>query len=267
MHIRWKNHLPRLVLLEKYENPVKWTLRILTVIGIASSVIAIPTWYSSMIISLSLFIIEQFFEKTIFQYTTIYVQPMPDFTYEPSEWKAMAFMAIEDIDPRIISSVGLVFNTKEYAKKVFTLFKSWNYNNNYDEKNNICLSFIIEKNNEYSTYLYPNPDRESILKFWKESEEELKFEKYGKEHFRIIMQMIFCKHFTYNKDSLLNKFIEMQKEGRPFWLQAFLVDQNNNPVAIKEIEPILKHNYRFLKREELTKNSNEYLHGKYVMNL
>jgi hypothetical protein len=192
---------------------------------------------------------------------------MPDFDYDRIEWKSMAFMAVENVDPRLISSVGLVFKTSEYANKIFNLLRAWNNNDNYDDKNNICLSFVIEKNNEYSTYLYPNPDRESILKFWRESEEELKFKKYGKEHLPIIMQMIMCKSFKYSTNSYLDKFIAMQTDKRPFWLQAFLSDERNNPIAITEIEPILKYHYKYLKRSELEKSSYEYLHGKNYMDL
>ena len=125
--IKWEKHLPRLVLHEKYEKKVKWTLRILASSGILSSIVAFPVWYMGLSLAVLLFLIEQFFERAIFQYTSIYMQPMPDFKYDPDEWKAMSYAFPQDPDPRMLNVVGCTFRTSDYARKFFTLLKSWNY--------------------------------------------------------------------------------------------------------------------------------------------
>ena len=89
--IRWKLPLPRLVIHEKYERGVKWILRTLAAFGIVSSVIAFSTWHYSLTFALLVFAFEQFFERAIFKYTVIYIQPMPDFRYDPKQWLGMAF--------------------------------------------------------------------------------------------------------------------------------------------------------------------------------
>lgn len=44
--------------------------------------------------------------------------------------------------------------------------------NKIDYEGNICLSFIIENDKEYSVYLYPNLEREIVKQAFKEIEEE-----------------------------------------------------------------------------------------------
>ena len=87
--LRWQKRIPRLIVHEKYEHSIKWTIRTLTFIALAASVIAFPVWFMALGFALVLFGLQQFFERAVFQYTTIYVQPLPDFTYDPDEWGAM----------------------------------------------------------------------------------------------------------------------------------------------------------------------------------
>jgi len=263
--IRWQNHLPRLVIHEKYEKPVKWGLRTFTFFGIVSSVIAFPIWYISLLFAILLFLIEQFFEKSIFQYTSIYVQPMPDFKYDPKEWKAMAFAFPQNSDPKLLNVVGCAFATKEYAHDFFKLLKAWNYDEAEDNNNNICLSFIVENEKEYSVYLYANPERKTVGQFFQEAEKHQKYEKYGKEHQRLIMQMVFCKIFPYGANSRLKMFIEKQSLEHPFWLKPFIMKENGQIEMIYNEAPILKYLYKFKSRHELTKREYEYQHGKNVM--
>ena len=263
--MRWQNHLPRLVIHEKYEKFVKWFLRILTLFGIVSSVIAFPIWYISLSFAAVLFLIEQFFEKSIFQYTSIYVQPMPDFKYDPEEWKGMAFAFPQDTDPKLLNVVGCAFSSKEYAHKFFKLIKAWNYNKIEDKDNNICLSFIVEDEREYSVYLYPSAERETVDQFFQEAEESQKVDKHGKEHQQLVVQMVFCKIFPYGANSQLKMFIKNQVLDRPFWLKPFIMKENGQIEMIHNEEPILKYHYKFKNRHELHKSEYEYQHGKNVM--
>ncbi|MEA1995900.1 MAG: hypothetical protein U9N18_07170 [Campylobacterota bacterium] len=263
--VRRQNHLPRLVIHEKYEKFVKWFLRILTAFGIVSSVIAFSIWYISLSFAIVLFLIEQFFEKSIFKYTSIYVQPMPDFKYDPKEWKGMAFAFPQYPDPKLLNVVGCAFATKKYAHKFFKLLKAWNYGEAQDKNNNICLSFIVENENEYSVYLYPNPERKTVGQFFQKAEESQKYEKYGKEHQQLIMQMVFCKIFPYGTNSQLKMFIKKQSLDRPFWLKPFIMKENRQIEMVHNEGPILKYHYKFKSRYELNKSEYEYQHGKNVM--
>lgn len=263
--LKFRKGLPKLVIHEQYEGIVKWSIRILTAVGIVISVISIPSWYISLSVAVALFLIQQFLEKSVFEYTSIYVQPMPDFTYDSAEWKGMAFAIPAEPRENLLNVVGCAFASLEYARKFFTLISSWNYDNNEDRENNICLSFIIESDSQYSTYVYPNKDRKVISDFFKTIEEKSKYEKYGKEHQRLIMQMTFCKLFPYSSQSQLNTFIKNQDPSRPFWLKPFLMDSNGQVTMLYDEASILKFHYKYAKREDLTKTDFEYMHGKSVM--
>lgn len=263
--VRWKRGIPRLVIHEKYEKVIKRLLRIIACAGLLSSIITFQTWYISFSVAVALFLIEQFFEKSIFQYTTIYIQPMPDFKYIPEEWKGIAFAFPVNPNPRQLNVVGCAFGTEEYARKFFKLIKAWNYDKKVDTENNICLSFIIENEEKYSVYLYPNIDRKTVDQFFEKAEENQRFKKYGKEHQQLVMNMVFCKIFPYGKDSQLMQFINKQSLNRPFWLKPFIMKGDGSIEMIYSEEPILKYHYKFKKRRELLKNEFEYQHGQHVM--
>lgn len=258
LRIRWGKNIPKLVVHEKYEKVIKWTLRILTLIGIVSSIITFHVWYLSLLFAIGLFTIEIFFEKSIFQYTSLFVQPLPNFKYNESEWKAMAYL----IDKNLPNIVGCAFSSKEYAIKFFNLLKEWNYNSNEDKENNICLSFIIEKTNEYSVYLYANPERKSVVKTFEKIKEIHRHK--NKELQRLIFQFVICKSFPYNNQSHINMFLKYQPQNKPFLFRPFIVKENGS-FEMLEDNTIVKYQYKLKKRDELTNEDYEYLHGKKAM--
>ncbi len=260
--IRFRKGIPKLVVHEQYERPIKWSIRILTAVGIATSIISIPTWYISLSLAVALFLFQQFLERAVFEYTSIYVQPMPNFTYDPSEWKGMAFATPAESEANMLNVVGCAFASLEYARNFFDLISSWNYGTKEDRENNICISFIVENESEYSTYIYPNKDRKVISDFFTTIEEKNKYEKYDKEHQRLIMQMTFCKLFPHSPQSQLNTFIKKQNPSRPFWLKPFLMNSNGQVTMLYDEPSILKFYYKYAKREDLKKTDFEYIHGR-----
>lgn len=263
--LRWKKGIPKLVFHEKFEPWIKWILRFLTIVGIASSVVAFPNWYSSLLFSIIFFVVEQFIERSVFQYTTMYVQPLPDFNYDPAQWKGMAFAFPIDADPKMLNVVGCAFASKDYALSFFRLLKAWNYNLHEDKDDNICLSFIVENKTEYSTYLYPNMDRPSVRDFFNRASKSLKYEKYGKEHQQLVIQMTFCHLFPFGPKALLNTFVKSQKPERPFWLKPFIMEADGRLQMLHDAGQILKWHFTFKRRDQLTDRDYEYVHGKTVM--
>jgi hypothetical protein len=256
--VRWKNHLPRLVLHEKFEKHAKWTARVITALAILSSVIAFPAWYLGLSFAVFIFLVEQFIERCIFEYTTIYVQPMPAFEPKTEEWKGMAFAFPQDPDPRLLNVVGCAFATREYAHKFFELLRDWNYRQKEDRDNNICLSFILEDETYYVAYLYPNPERHTVKQVFDAAEATQKLEKYGKQHQRLVMQIHLGKRFAFRADAKLKLFVEKQPDDRPFWLKPFLMHEDGTLEMIYDEEPILKHHYKFKSKKQLTPHEYEY---------
>ena len=58
----------------------------------------------------------------VFLYTTMYIQALPDFTYDPEKWSHMAFVVAQKGDAP--SWVGFIFSDAAYAASVFKLFRS-----------------------------------------------------------------------------------------------------------------------------------------------
>lgn len=257
--LRWGKWLPRPFLHEKYEKKVVWTLRILTAFGIATSIISLP-WQQSLLLAIVLFGIDYFLEKTLFYYTSIYVQPLADFTYDSKKWVANCFVSIgEPPSPSSKKIVGLVFNDEEYAAKFFEMLRSWNYGSNEDKEGNICLSFITDED-MYYVYLYPSFDRKSIKTTHAKLKDENALSKYGKEHFGLIMSLIVCKGFETTHGYALGSFVDNHAQDVPFLLAPFVHKGTGDPQPILAIEPIKMHSYKAKIPRELTDKDFEYVH-------
>ncbi len=256
--VRWKNHIPRLVLHEKFEKQAKCVARSITAVAILGSVIAFPAWYFSLIFAVVMFLVELFIEKAILEYTSIYVQPGADFALKPEEWKGMVFAFPEEPDPKLLNVVGCAFATPEYAHKFFELLREWNYREKEDRDNNICLSFIVDDNTHYIAYIYPNPKRQAVKEGLDVAEDAQKLEKYGKNHQRLVMQMGLGKRFPYTDDAKLKVFVKNQPDDRPFWLKPFLMHDDGSLEMLYDEEPILKHHFKFKTRKALTQQEYEY---------
>jgi hypothetical protein len=261
IRVSFEKGFPRLIVQEKYESIVKWILRIITLIGICSSLFALPPLWN-LVLAVILLIVEQFFERAVFEYTTFFVQPLPDFTYDAEEWKAMYFGV--PTQPELPFLIGIAFETKNYAAKFFNLLRKWNYNSDTDISNNICLSFIIEDDSNYSTYIYPNEERSIIKKTKQKIEEDYKLKKYGKLHQQLIVEVIFCKTFPYGSKSSLNMFLKNYKNGEEYMLKAGLY-RNGQIEPLDDIPSIKKWHLKVKQRKELSQADTEYAHGRYVM--
>jgi len=266
--IRIDKKKKRLILHEKYEKAVKYTLRLLTIIGIISSVLTLPI-YLSLILSILLVVVEQILEKTGFMFNTLFIQPIPTpEDLKKAEWYANIFGFVQGnvADKKFL--IGLAFKDKEAGEKVFKCISAWNNHEKWDMKDNVKLSFIIENKKDYSTYLYPSANREVIKKF------ESKIRKNGKQHNKLIYMLVMCKVFPYGKESNFYKFKEEYKNfilftinGKPqehkqFTLQGFYL--SNGKMIPLDNPPIEKFHLKIKERKDLTKEDVEYEHGKFV---
>ncbi len=252
--IEIEKKIPRLILNKKYKNTVSWILRITVLIGIMTSVITLP-WYFSLILSMFLLLFEQILERVIFLYHTLYIQSIP-FDYNSSDWLGMLFGV-----PLVRGSnfkLGMVFDTEENARKIFKCLESWNQDKTEDVENNINISFIIEDENEYSVYIYPNPNKKIMEKL---SKKVSKNNEKNERHQQLIMQVVFCKPFDYNASSYFTLFKERYVTGVIFEFGAYVMSDLTKPVEGTKI--IFKRDLKIKKREELNEGV-EYDHGRLV---
>ena len=266
--IRIDKKKKKLILHEKYEKAIKYILRTLTIIGIASSILTLPI-HLSLILSILLVLIEQTLERTGFMFNTLFIQPIPKpEDLKKAGWYANIFGFVQGnvADKKFL--IGLVFKNKEAGEKIFKCISAWNNLEKFDMEDNIKLSFIIENDKDYSTYLYPSSNRGAIKKF------ESKIRKNGKQHNKLIYTLVMCKVFPYGKKSHFYKFKEEYKNfnlftinGKPqeqkqFTLQGFY--SSNGKMVPLDNPPIEKFHLKIKERKDLTKKDTEYEHGKFI---
>lgn len=204
-------------------------------------------------------VIEQFLERTIFEYTVMILQTFPNFKVDYSEWLSNGYIMYEDNpdnDSDKFNYFGPVYKTRAYAENFFNYIKSWNQNLDKDFENNICISFIIEPDIKYSTYFYANPQRKWIQPRFEETEKKMKLEKYGKDQQSFLMQMIFWKKLRMKERMLFTKFIELQKDRDKFYFAPFFLD-GEKLVLLKHLR-VLKKDFKYKGRSELTERDSEY---------
>lgn len=252
--------IPRLHIHEKFEKHIKWSLRILLLIGIATSVLSFQVWYLNLFFAFLLVAIEQILERVVFIFTTIFVSPIPE-SYKSEDWKGMVWgIPLDENDPRLFI-VAPLFNDRKSAIRIFKCLRGWNYDQDKDFTDNISISAIIESGDEYSIYIYPRIERVSL----KEWGEQAKRERPNREHHGLVMQIMFCKKFKYS-GSNFETFRDKYVNGREFILAPYYVE-GGIAVPFRELGSIVKNRIKIKRRAELTQKDLEFEHGKFVMDL
>jgi hypothetical protein len=218
--------------------------------------------------------IEQILEKIVFTFTTIFVQPTPE--WNPQEWLGMIF----GIPPEgNFFKLGMLFKSQSYGKHFFECIRSWNYYQNKDSEDNIKISFIIESESEYSAYVYPSFERKSIKLAKKQSEMEMLQKRQLKNHEQLVMMAIVCKCFPNPPNSIFRLFRSRYKTNDPFEFGAYFLNsdipelkegrpfiaEKGEIELIPDINPVIKFHLKIAKRDELSKKDIEYQHGKIIM--
>ena len=256
--LEFDGFLPRIKLNNQYKNLINFTMRILTLLGFVFIFISLGYW-GGVFIGIMMFSIEQFLERIIFTYTTLFVHPIPN--YDGDNWLGVGFFFGGGY-----YEVNLIFNEPNNAKEVFDCISSWNYNEPMDVENNIKLSFILENDGiTYTTYIYPNPDRIISKKAFEDMKNAQATEGNLDEPINLSLMAIICKQFNLI-GSTFEKFMCQYEEGSDFYLGAWYID-SGQPKTIPDTISILKKDITIKNRNELNKTDIEYQHGKYTMKL
>lgn len=251
------NGFPRLFLHEKHEKIIRWVLRTLTTLGVALSVFSFD-WYIALAISISLVVFDWFLERTLFYYSSMYIGDMI-LDYDPDQWVATVVVSIgEPTDPRSRKIIGVLLKTQEYAQRFFDVLHSWTGTND-NNQGDLRLSFVVDED-MYYVFMYCNPMRESFKKFSEKIKKENELEKYGKEHFPLVMQQILCKGFETTRGFALGMFLDNNPPGKEFLLAPYITGPNGKPMPADNIEPIYMTNYKFKIPDQLDNSDFEYFH-------
>ncbi|MDD4576814.1 MAG: hypothetical protein PHI36_10345 [Bacteroidales bacterium] len=259
VRFEWRKYYPVLVVHEKFEKILKWILRIIAVGGIATSVISIPIWYLSLGLALVIALIEQFFERTIFEYTTMVIQPFPDFELDYGQWKTNGFMIPIEKNDKYPAHFGPSYLDESYATDIFRYFKSWIDNSSDEDKDNsLIVSLIIEPNEEYTTYIYANLGRKRLDNMFKLMGDVSRLEKYGKRQQQFITQMFYWNTLDFKEGYNIKKFLEFREENEPYYFTPSVLQPFGLPPKFLTNLSIKKYHLKIKKREDLLKNDPEY---------
>ena len=257
--IEWRKYYPVLVVHERFEKILKWILRIIAICGIATSIFSIPVWYISLGLAIVVALIEQFFEKTVFEYTTMVIQPFPDFELDYSQWKTNGFLIPKEKDSKDLPHFGPAFMDEKYAKNFFRYLRTWIDNNSNDDKeNNLVVSIIIEPNDKYTTYIYANLGRKRLNNMFKFMNNVSKLEKYGKRQQQFITQMFYWNTLDFKDGYYIKQFLDFQNENDPYYFTPSVIQPFKLPPKFLFDYSIKKYHLKVKKRIELLKNEPEY---------
>lgn len=249
-----QDKIPHIKINEKHQKSVKWILRILTVIGIVSSVIAFPTWYYSLIFSIIMFLVEQIFEQIIFTHTIMFVQPLPQ-NWDGSKWTGM-IVATNEKD----LFLGFGFSDKTVGIDFFNTLIAWNEDKDIND-GNIQLSLVQEDSKNYSVHIYPTSERGFIKDNFKLHEKLFdKKENAGKELSVLVTQICFCKVFPMSPTCAYN---HLKNNAQNIYVQLFDTSRvnENDPTTYHNIFPMDDRTILFKKitvcrRKDLDKEEN-----------
>lgn len=259
VRIEWRRFYPVLVVHEKFEKILKWILRIIAIGGIATSIISIPVWYISLGLAIIIVLIEQFFERTIFEYTTMIVQPFPDFELDYGQWKTNGFMIPREKNDEYPAHFGPSYQDETYAINMFKYFKSWIDNNSNDDKdNNLIVSLIIEPKEEYTTFIYANLGRKRLDNMFKFLGDTSRLKKHGKRQQQFITQMFYWNTLDFKDGYNIKKFLDFKDKTDPYFFTPSVLQPFGLPPIFLTDYSIKKYHLKVKKREELLKNEPEY---------
>lgn len=255
-----QDKMPHIKVSAKHEKSVKWVLRLLTIVGLGSSVFVFSAWYYSFLFSIALLIIEQLFEQIIFTHTLMLVQPLPQ-NWDGSKWTGMVIATNErDL------FLGFGFSDKSVGIDFFNTLFAWNEDADINNSN-IQLTLVQEDSENYSVHIYPTIQRAFVSKNLEAHERKFdKRENAGKELQVLVAQLVFCKVFPMSPKCAYNCLLGNNQD---VYIQLFDTSRvaEDDPttygnVTLMDDRTILFKDITVCMRKELNKKYNpmEYYH-------
>lgn len=253
-HLRWNRWRPQLVLRENYRRPVTWTLRGLGLVGLSLS-FAYMRAYVGFAVAVAIATVEQVLERSLFLYSTIHVQPMPTFEYDPAKWTSLAYVGLGKSGVVTTHVLGLVFSDSEYAGSFFSLLRDWNLGSDDDHAGNIRLSFIRDQDS-YFLWLYPGHNRAPVRTSWQELLQRAHHKREDAEPFLITLSPYFCKNFL--TKGALAQFLAAVTPGDTFQLAAMRHTAAGDVEFDGTVDPLRLHSYKIRERSALSDKDYEF---------
>ncbi len=232
---------------------------VLTIIGLISAFFLFPFAFIAFLFGLGIYLLCTFIEKIIFSYNSLYIHSLPDFEIEPNKWLGAFFGYAEDPrNPEHIPIIGWVMSDPDYAKKVHTLLLRWSYGELKDEDNNIRASVIVDNDEEYVFFCYPNIDRKTANLFHEDVEKERGKRPLVDVHHKIFAMLVFGKRCKITDNSYFPTFLERYKDGVPYIFRLTVFGDDGQTQHITGLDDFILFNLKIKNKEELSRRDIEY---------
>ena len=93
---------------------------------------------------------------------------------------------------------------------------------------------------------------------FKTVEQQRKFEKFGKRHQQLIMQVKFVHNFEYKPGLMIHKFLTTYNNTDTYYFTPFVTNPQTNELKILNSLSIKKYQFKVKRRENLTPQDHEY---------
>ena len=256
VNIHKKGWFIQVVLHERFKPFIRAVKIALTMIGLISALFSFESVFVSFLFGLGIYLLTTFFEKSAFCYNSLYVHSLPDFEIEPDKWLGAFFGYAKDPKNQYqIPLVGWLMSDPDYARKVHELLLHWSYGKLRDEEGNICASVIVNSNDEYVFFCYPNIERET----------ERKKTSLTDVHHKHMVMLIFGKRCQITGNSYFPTFRNSYKDGVPYLFQLAVPGENGQPCNVSGLEDFILFNLKIKNRDDLNRKDIEYdllrIHG------
>ncbi len=227
-------------------NVLLWSLSILSIaVGFFIFPIYISVPFAVICVVMPLII-----GRIIFRYPVLWVHP----TITPTFFNRIGTCwFLEKLNGKLIPGLGIVFETRNEAKEVYKIIRSWNYGAYIDSEGNINITIVKESDTKYSIFVYPGDRPRRQL----EIEDELKKTLKPNSEVEIAWAKIWIQNCAdYADKPKLLSLVKSLNDCKTLLLNTVFV-KNNEMVGYAKTSFQLKK-FRFINRDELNEKLIEY---------
>ena len=157
-----------------------------------------------------------------------------------------------------IPIVGWFMSDSEYARKVHSLLLQWSYGKLRDEMNNIRASVVVDENDDYIFFCYPDMERKTAARFYEKIEKERKKTSLTDVHHKQMIMLVFGKRCLITANSYFPTFRKRYRDGIPYMFRLVVLDGNGQPAKIEGLDDFILFNLKIKNRTELDRKDIEY---------
>jgi hypothetical protein len=137
---------------------------------------------------------------------------------------------------------------------------TWAYGEFDDKEQNVSLSVITHKNNQYTFYCYPSLDRRSAKLFHQAIDDETKRQKKTRDdiHQKLFAFLTLGKVFDIPPTSYLPTFRQSYIRGNQFVFRIFHATDVNQPEAIENLQDFVLYDIKIMDEDQLARKDIEF---------